>query len=69
MNPKNMWQTMAIGKCNGLWGSDKFHGNVIPKFLFKVVVVVAHVVDVLGESTLWWSNNVVTIFFLKTTCF
>jgi hypothetical protein len=57
---KKMWQTMATCKINGLWGNDKFHGNVIPKRNFKVVVIVAHVVDVLGESTLWWSKNVVT---------
>ncbi len=37
---------MALGKINGLWGIDKFHGLPIPNFWIKVDVVVAHVVDV-----------------------
>jgi len=38
--------TIDSGKINGLWGIDKFHGDVIPEFSLKVDVVIVHVVDV-----------------------
>jgi hypothetical protein len=37
---------MATGKINGLWGIDKFHGDVIPNFSLKVDVAIVHVADV-----------------------
>ncbi len=46
VNAKNQRQKVALGKINGLWGIDKFHGLLIQKIWIKVDVVVAHVVDV-----------------------
>jgi hypothetical protein len=37
---------VAIRKINGLWGIDKFYGNVIPNFSLKIDVSIVHVVDV-----------------------
>jgi hypothetical protein len=45
-NPKNPRQKVALGKINGLWGVDKFHGRFIPIFCVKVDVGVVHVGDV-----------------------
>jgi hypothetical protein len=46
LSPKNTRQKVVIRKINGLWGIDKFHGNVIPNFWLKVDVVVVHIGDI-----------------------
>ncbi len=46
LNPKNTQKTVAMGKINSLWGIDKFHGDVIPKFSLKVDVAIVHVANV-----------------------
>ncbi len=37
---------MVAGKISGLWGIDRFHGNVIPYFWLKVDVAVLHMGDI-----------------------
>jgi hypothetical protein len=46
LNPKNIRQKVVIGKISGIWGIDKFHGNVIPNFWLKVDAIVTHIGDI-----------------------
>ncbi len=45
-NPKNTRQKVVVGKISGLWGTDMFHGNVIPYFWLKVDVAIVHMGDI-----------------------
>jgi hypothetical protein len=45
VNLKNPKQKVAFGKISGCWGSKKFHCSLIPKFWYKVDVMVVHMLE------------------------